>query len=78
MVPSEMHTYGLVIRVHGLHCDTDTGKITDFGGRWRNHKVMPMPFTIIDSVLGQPPVTAIDRVPDHPPTRASGGTGLAE
>ncbi|SCL45575.1 hypothetical protein [Micromonospora peucetia] len=62
----ELHTYGLVDRVHDTERDTQTGRITDYGNRWKKHEVMPTRFTIIDSALEQPAVPTIDRVLNNP------------
>ncbi|MDG9674853.1 hypothetical protein [Micromonospora sp. DH14] len=62
----ELHTYGLVNRVHDNERDTQTGTISDFGARWRRGEVMPTRFTIVDAALEQPAVPTIDRVLNNP------------
>ncbi|MEU9828546.1 hypothetical protein [Micromonospora chersina] len=62
----ELHTYGLVDRVHDTERDTQNGRITDFGARWKKHDVMPTRFTIVDTALEQPALPAIDRVLNNP------------
>ncbi|MBF9134745.1 hypothetical protein I0C86_38320 [Plantactinospora sp. S1510] len=62
----ELHAFGLVDRVHDAHRDTETGRISDLGARWKNHEVMPTHFTIIDDAMVQPALPAIDRVLNNP------------
>ncbi|MFD6568533.1 hypothetical protein [Micromonospora profundi] len=62
----ELHHYGLVDSVPDSCRDIYTGKIENFGNRWKKHEVMPTRFTVIDSALEQPAVPTIDRVLNNP------------
>ncbi|GIF75650.1 hypothetical protein [Asanoa siamensis] len=62
----QLHAFGLVDRQHDTNRDPTNGMISDFGGRWKRHEVMPTTFTIVDQALQNHAVPTIHRILREP------------